>query len=253
MASAFLAHVMAGFGTATVAGNAVVDRVVPVAFGGLFALSGAIGPILAQNWGAGRFDRMRGVLGAAIRVTLAYCAGVWLLLALGREWLARRPLPDLWASAEFDPRRRRWEAARETEAGEQAQYAAPVGSVGGKRLVVLEPRDRRGTTFGIAAELTMGRSHECTVQVLDDTFISSLHCRIFRDEAGNAILEDLGSTNGTYLNGKRIGSYTPVPLTDADMASFEAWFKRGRHVNKLWRFYIEGAQTKGVVAKDWEI
>ena len=49
------------------------------------------------------------------------------------------------------------------------------------RLVVLEPRDRRGTTFGIAAELTMGRSHECTVQVLDDTFISSLHCRIFRE------------------------------------------------------------------------
>jgi Na+-driven multidrug efflux pump len=59
-----------------------------VAFGGLFALSGAIGPILAQNWGAGLFDRMRGVLRAAVRVTLAYVAVVWLVLALTRGWLA---------------------------------------------------------------------------------------------------------------------------------------------------------------------
>jgi Na+-driven multidrug efflux pump len=44
---------------AAVAALAIVDRLVPVAFGVLFALSGAIGPILGQNWGAGRFDRMR--------------------------------------------------------------------------------------------------------------------------------------------------------------------------------------------------
>ncbi|GAN49604.1 multi anti extrusion protein MatE [Methylobacterium sp. ME121] len=88
VASAFLARLFAGYGADAVAAASVIDRLTPVAFGGLFALSGAIGPILAQNWGAGRFDRMRGVLGAAIRVTLAYCAGVWLLLALGRGWLA---------------------------------------------------------------------------------------------------------------------------------------------------------------------
>jgi Na+-driven multidrug efflux pump len=84
VASAFLAHVMAGFGTATVAGNAVVDRVVPVAFGGLFALSGAVGPILGQNWGAGRFDRMRAALRDAALVTGLYVAVVWLALFLGR-------------------------------------------------------------------------------------------------------------------------------------------------------------------------
>ncbi len=91
VASAFLAHVMAGFGTATVAGNAVVDRVVPVAFGGLFALSGAVGPILGQNWGAGRFDRMRASLRDAALVTGLYVAVVWLALVL-----ARAPLTALF-------------------------------------------------------------------------------------------------------------------------------------------------------------
>ncbi|BAQ48416.1 MULTISPECIES: MATE family efflux transporter [Methylobacterium] len=91
VASAFLAHVMAGFGTATVAGNAVVDRLVPVAFGGLFALSGAVGPILGQNWGAGRFDRMRATLRDAALVTGLYVAAVWLALLL-----ARAPLTALF-------------------------------------------------------------------------------------------------------------------------------------------------------------
>ena len=88
VASAFLARLFAGYGADAVAAAAVIDRLTPVAFGGLFALSGAIGPILAQNWGAGRFDRMRGVLGAAIRVTLIYTALVWLVLALARDPLA---------------------------------------------------------------------------------------------------------------------------------------------------------------------
>jgi putative MATE family efflux protein len=88
VASAFLARLYAGYGADAVAAASVIDRLTPVAFGGLFALSGAIGPILAQNWGAGLFDRMRGVLRAAVRVTLAYVAVVWLVLALTRGWLA---------------------------------------------------------------------------------------------------------------------------------------------------------------------
>jgi putative MATE family efflux protein len=87
-ASAFLARLYAGYGTEAVAAASVIDRLTPVAFCGLFALSGAIGPILAQNWGAGRFDRMRGVLRAAIGVTLAYVSLVWLALALARGPLA---------------------------------------------------------------------------------------------------------------------------------------------------------------------
>ena len=44
-----------------------------------------------------------------------------------------------------------------------------------------------------------------------------------------------------------------APLTDADIASFEKYFQRGRHVNKLWRFYVESAQTDGVIPGDWDI
>ncbi|WP_375274287.1 MATE family efflux transporter [Methylorubrum thiocyanatum] len=88
VASAFVAHALSGFGPAAIAGNVVIDRLAPVAFCGLFAMSGSIGPILGQNWGAGRFDRMRGVLRVGAGVTALYVFLVWLLLALARGPLA---------------------------------------------------------------------------------------------------------------------------------------------------------------------
>lgn len=91
VASAFLTHLFAGYGPDAIAAAAVIDRLTPVAFGGLFALSGAVGPILAQNWGASRFDRMGATLGACVRTTLVYTAIVWLLLIL-----LRGPLADLF-------------------------------------------------------------------------------------------------------------------------------------------------------------
>lgn len=88
VAGAFLAGVVARFGEEAIAANAIIDRLVPVAFGGLFALSGAIGPILGQNWGAGRFDRMRRILKDGIVFTACYVGGVWLVLLLLRHPLA---------------------------------------------------------------------------------------------------------------------------------------------------------------------
>lgn len=92
VASAFIAHALSRFGTEAVAGNAVIDRLSPVAFGGLFAMSGSIGPILGQNWGAARFDRMRGVLRSGALVTAAYVGLVWLVLIAFRG-----PLLSLFA------------------------------------------------------------------------------------------------------------------------------------------------------------
>ncbi|KQP61550.1 MATE family efflux transporter [Methylobacterium sp. Leaf399] len=85
VASAFIAHAVAQFGALAVAGNVVVDRLTPVAFGGLFAMSGSVGPILGQNWGAGRFDRMREVLASGALVTAVYTGVVWALLVVLRE------------------------------------------------------------------------------------------------------------------------------------------------------------------------
>jgi pSer/pThr/pTyr-binding forkhead associated (FHA) protein len=47
----------------------------------------------------------------------------------------------------------------------------------------------------------------------NDTFVSQLHARVFR-EAGSTMIEDLGSTNGTYLNGKRLA--TPERVSKGD-------------------------------------
>ncbi|RDJ23649.1 MATE family efflux transporter [Bosea caraganae] len=82
IANAVFASVMARFGDAAIAAMAITDRLVPVAFGVLFALSGAVGPILGQNWGAGRYDRMRRALSDSVIFVIG-CVGIaWLGLVL---------------------------------------------------------------------------------------------------------------------------------------------------------------------------
>ncbi len=70
------------------------------------------------------------------------------------------------------------------------------------RLVVVEPSTTRGMTYPLGAEITLGRAPGCQV-VVDDTFVSQVHARVLSRE-GNYLVEDLGSTNGTYLNQKKV-------------------------------------------------
>ena len=88
---AFVTRAMADFGEAAVAGMAIVGRLMPVAFGTIFALSGAIGPIIGQNYGAGQMDRVR----RAFRDALLFCAlvvgAVSVLL-----FVLRAPIADLF-------------------------------------------------------------------------------------------------------------------------------------------------------------
>jgi putative MATE family efflux protein len=87
IANAVFAGILARFGNEVVAASAIIDRIVPVAFGAVFALSGAVGPILGQNWGAGRFDRMRQALRDSLVFMAVYVAVVWGLLLLARPLL----------------------------------------------------------------------------------------------------------------------------------------------------------------------
>ncbi|MDU8913049.1 MATE family efflux transporter [Aestuariicoccus sp. MJ-SS9] len=75
---AWVTRSMAAYGEDAVAGMAVVARLTPVAFGTIFALSGAVGPIIGQNYGAGRYDRVR----LALRDALLFTAGFVALMAL---------------------------------------------------------------------------------------------------------------------------------------------------------------------------
>jgi putative MATE family efflux protein len=84
IANAVFASIFARFGDGAVAALAIMDRLVPVAFGVLFALTGAVGPILAQNWGARRFDRMRGGLTASALFAIGCVVVAGLALALAR-------------------------------------------------------------------------------------------------------------------------------------------------------------------------
>jgi Na+-driven multidrug efflux pump len=74
---AYVTRAMAEFGEEAVAGMAIVARMTPVAFGVIFALSGAIGPIIGQNFGAAQHDRVR----AAFRDGLVFTALVVVVIS----------------------------------------------------------------------------------------------------------------------------------------------------------------------------
>ncbi|MBX3569925.1 MAG: MATE family efflux transporter [Rhizobiaceae bacterium] len=78
----YVTYQVSHFGDAAVAGWAIIGRIVPVAFGVIFALSGAVGPILGQNFGARRFDRLTSTMRDSLLVTVIYVSAVWLLLAI---------------------------------------------------------------------------------------------------------------------------------------------------------------------------
>jgi len=73
---------MAPFGDEAVAGWAVVGRLTVVAFGGIFSLSGAIGGIFGQNYGAGQYDRLRQTYRDALIFGLGYTLVAWAVLVL---------------------------------------------------------------------------------------------------------------------------------------------------------------------------
>jgi putative MATE family efflux protein len=84
VANAYSMRVFAGFGDAIVAAFAIIDRLSPVAFGVLFALSGSVGPILGQNLGARRLHRVRQVLTDSFIISTAYVVAVSAVLYLAR-------------------------------------------------------------------------------------------------------------------------------------------------------------------------
>lgn len=69
-----------------------------------------------------------------------------------------------------------------------------------------------GLTMTIGDALLIGRSADCQL-ILDDDYVSTRHARIYATPKG-LMVEDLGSTNGTYLNNERVGS--PLPFSRKD-------------------------------------
>lgn len=85
---AFVTRMIADFGTQAVAGYAVIGRLTPFAFCLVFGLSGAVGPIIGQNFGAGQFDRVREAFRTALVFVALYVVAVSALLYLFRFQIA---------------------------------------------------------------------------------------------------------------------------------------------------------------------
>ncbi|WP_040389234.1 MATE family efflux transporter [Cardiobacterium valvarum] len=87
IATAYAARSMAQFGDAAASSFAVIMRLVPLGFALLFSLSAAVAPIVGQNAGAARFDRVRETLYNALVFNFAVTAAVCLLLFAARDTL----------------------------------------------------------------------------------------------------------------------------------------------------------------------
>ena len=79
-------------------------------------------------------------------------------------------------------------------------------------LIVRTPETLNGQRHELTEEITIGRAATYEVTI-DDSFASQIHARIFRRD-GEHILEDLGSTNGTYLNRQKVSSATNLRAGD---------------------------------------
>ncbi|GGN03757.1 FHA domain-containing protein FhaB/FipA [Streptomyces fuscichromogenes] len=114
--------------------------------------------------------------------------------------------------------RRQQPAARQQAAPPQQRGQQPAAAGGGGRRrnapskLVVSEGTLTGTTVALQGQtITLGRAHDSTI-VLDDDYASSRHARIYPDRDGQWIVEDLGSTNGTYLDRSRLTTPTPIPL-----------------------------------------
>jgi hypothetical protein len=129
-----------------------------------------------------------------------------------------RVLRAVWAEMNA-PKAGEVDSGRRGRRAAAPAVAAPAPGRGGRRrrgtpssLVVVEPADHQGEHYPLGDELTVGRAAGCQVTV-DDTYVSQLHARVFSRD-GQHFVEDLGSTNGTYLNRTKVSG--PMPLQRGD-------------------------------------
>ena len=138
-------------------------------------------------------------------IRVAFLAVLWLFViaAIG---VVRT---DLLGGPSTTPRRGK---TRQAQAPRQNRQARPQrAGRGSPRVLVVTAGALEGTGLDLAQQqITLGRANDATL-VLNDDYASSRHARIFPQD-GQWIVEDLGSTNGTYLDRQKVTRPMPVPL-----------------------------------------
>jgi pSer/pThr/pTyr-binding forkhead associated (FHA) protein len=102
--------------------------------------------------------------------------------------------------------------ARQAQAPRQSRPSRPPrAGRGSPRVLVVTAGTLKGTSLDLSQQqITLGRANDATL-MLNDDYASSRHARIFPQD-GQWIVEDLGSTNGTYLDRQKVTRPMPVPL-----------------------------------------
>jgi putative MATE family efflux protein len=88
---AYVTRAASEFGEAAVAGMAIIGRVTPIAFALIFAMSGAIGPIIGQNFGANQHARVREAFNSSMILIVIYVISVVFVL-----YFLRAPIADMF-------------------------------------------------------------------------------------------------------------------------------------------------------------
>jgi hypothetical protein len=134
-----------------------------------------------------------------LRVFLLLLLYLFLLRVVRAVWVeVKTPAPVL-VPASGGRRERRERARVEKTSGRRGTRRTTSGPA----LVVVEPPEERGRIYDLEdTEVTIGRAAACRITV-DDTYVSQLHARV-QTVDGQIMVEDLGSTNGTYLNRRRL-------------------------------------------------
>jgi hypothetical protein len=104
------------------------------------------------------------------------------------------------------------EAPASTRGGRRGREAAPSLPPGPSSLLVQAAGEARPRTVRLAASMTIGRAPECELRI-DDTYASQQHARLFARN-GSWFVEDLGSTNGTFVNDQKLAA--PAMLQPGD-------------------------------------
>jgi hypothetical protein len=130
----------------------------------------------------------------AVLLKFAFIAVLYLFLI----WIVRSALKDLRRAVRDEVRGR----SRATPLLRRPLLVAVAG--GGLS---------RGASFEVDGSLTIGRSPQMDIQI-DDPFASGRHARIYERD-GVFYVEDAGSTNGTYLNGRRLEAQQPLGPDDS--------------------------------------
>jgi len=136
---------------------------------------------------------------------IAFLAILWLFIVL------------IAAVVNTDMTGRRQKRRKDRDDTVQAKPAKPAKPAKRNKkepwVLAIDSGIHAGDRLQLVPEVHIGRSEACEL-VLDDDYVSNMHAQLSHGDNGTWVLSDLGSTNGTFVNQKKITRPTPVGVGD---------------------------------------